>query len=60
VTYHPNPEQGNKPATTELPVIWRRRATALRQWAAAEGAATAWDCAADELDAAVRCRDDER
>lgn len=41
-----------------LAATWRARATELRRWAAAEGAACALECAADELEQALR-RDSE-
>jgi hypothetical protein len=50
---------GNEPAIQELPAVFRRRAADLRRWGAAEGAATAWECAALELEEALRRNDDE-
>jgi hypothetical protein len=44
-----------EPSAQELASVWRRRAADLRHWAAAEGAAVAWECAAKELEAALRC-----
>ena len=42
------------PLPHELPVRWRERAADLRRWGAADGAATAWECAAVELENALR------
>jgi hypothetical protein len=38
---------------SELPPAWKARAQTLRQWAAADEAATAWEAAARELEAAL-------
>jgi hypothetical protein len=35
---------------SQLPTEWRARAVELRRWAAAEGAASALECAANELE----------
>jgi len=43
----------------DLPPNWRRRANELRDWAAAEAAATALERAADELDDTLRWRGSE-
>jgi multidrug efflux pump subunit AcrA (membrane-fusion protein) len=45
--------------TADLPESWRTRAAELRRWAAAEGAATALEAAAAELEAAVRAAEDQ-
>lgn len=38
---------------SELPPAWKARARTLRQWAAADEAATAWEAAARELEATL-------
>lgn len=43
----------------DLPTQWRDRANDLRKWAAADGAATAWEAAATELERTLLERDDE-
>ena len=40
-------------ALSEFVSAWRARAADLRRWAAAEGAACAWERAADELEASL-------
>ena len=42
----------------DLPPMWRARATELRRWAADNGAATAFELAADELEQASRVEAD--
>src|SRR5687768_2885859 len=44
---------------SELAAAWRSRATELRCWAAAEGAACALEGAARELESAIRCQENE-
>src|SRR5687768_11660431 len=44
---------------SELAATWRSRATELRRWAAAEGAACALEGAARELEAALRGQGEE-
>ena len=51
-------QQNETPSETELPAVWRRRAIELRRYGA-EAQATTLECAADDLDAALRRRDDE-
>lgn len=43
----------------QLATEWRARATELRKWAAAEGAACALETAAEELDCSLRAERDE-
>lgn len=45
------------PGLSELVSAWRTRAVDLRRWAAAEGAACAWERAADELEATLAAAD---
>jgi hypothetical protein len=47
-------QKEGKPTIASLPSMWRQRAQDLRRWAAAEGAARALECVADELEAAVQ------
>src|SRR4029453_7395855 len=47
------------PALSELASAWRTRAADLRRWAAAEGAACAYERAAEELLELLTPRDDE-
>jgi hypothetical protein len=47
------------PPLAQLPEAWRARATELRRLAAADGAARAWECAAQELAAALAQQADE-
>jgi hypothetical protein len=44
---------------TQLALAWRERAADLLRWAAAEGAAVAFERAADELETALRRQADE-
>ena len=47
------------PALSEFVSAWRSRAADLRRWAAAEGAACAWERAADELEARLAQEGDQ-
>src|SRR5689334_3735241 len=50
-------EHTTDPSSSSPPSLvatWRRRAVDLRQWASADGAARAYELAADELEAALR------
>lgn len=46
------------PALSELPSAWRSRAADLRRWGSAEGAAAALECAAGQLEDALRLEGD--
>jgi hypothetical protein len=47
------------PLLHELPTSWRALAGDVRRWAAAEGAATAYERAADELESALHAEGDK-
>lgn len=50
---------GNEVAVEALPKAWRERSLLLKEWAAAEGAAKAWEQAATELEQCLTRHEDE-
>jgi hypothetical protein len=51
--------QAQQSTASDLPAAWRARASELRRFADAEGAARAFECAAEELENSLRLADDE-